>query len=118
MVTFGRAATAAGELFELIDRQSRINPFDDSGDKPTTTTGSLELRDIVFSYPSCPDTRVLNGYSLSVPAGKVTALVVSSLSLVQSFFLPLFLGFQRIWKEYHHWPLGKVVCANFRLYQV
>ncbi|SPJ90383.1 related to ATP-binding cassette multidrug transport protein ATRC [Fusarium torulosum] len=95
MVTFGRAATAAGELFELIDRQSRINPFDDSGDKPTTTTGSLELRDIVFSYPSRPDTRVLNGYSLSVPAGKVTALVGSSgsgkstiIGLLERWYVP------------------------------
>ena len=87
MVTFGRAATAAGELFELIDRESRINPFDDSGDKPTIIHGYLELQDIVFSYPSRPDTRVLNGYSLSIPAGKVTALVVSSLSLHQSLFL-------------------------------
>uniref|UniRef100_A0A0D2Y9I2 Leptomycin B resistance protein pmd1 n=1 Tax=Fusarium oxysporum (strain Fo5176) TaxID=660025 RepID=A0A0D2Y9I2_FUSOF len=92
MVTFSRAATAAGELFQLIDRESRINPFDDSGDKPTTTQGSLELKDVVFSYPSRPDTRVLNGYSLSIPAGKVTALVVSIPSLHSLSFLRFFQG--------------------------
>ncbi|KAH7201525.1 P-loop containing nucleoside triphosphate hydrolase protein [Fusarium oxysporum] len=95
MVTFSRAATAAGELFQLIDRESRINPFDDSGDKPTTTQGSLELKDIVFSYPSRPDTRVLNGYSLSIPAGKVTALVGPSgsgkstiIGLLERWYMP------------------------------
>ncbi|EMT73430.1 Leptomycin B resistance protein pmd1 [Fusarium odoratissimum] len=95
MVTFSRAATAAGELFQLIDRESRINPFDDSGDKPTTTQGSLELKDIVFSYPSRPGTRVLNGYSLSIPAGKVTALVGPSgsgkstiIGLLERWYMP------------------------------
>ncbi|PCD31348.1 hypothetical protein AU210_011003 [Fusarium oxysporum f. sp. radicis-cucumerinum] len=95
MVTFSRAATAAGELFQLIDRESRINPFDDSGDKPTTTQGSLELKDIVFSYPSRPDTRVLSGYSLSIPAGKVTALVGPSgsgkstiIGLLERWYMP------------------------------
>ncbi|EGU86063.1 hypothetical protein FOXB_03420 [Fusarium oxysporum f. sp. conglutinans Fo5176] len=95
MVTFSRAATAAGELFQLIDRESRINPFDDSGDKPTTTQGSSELKDIVFSYPSRPDTRVLNGYSLSIPAGKVTALVGPSgsgkstiIGLLERWYMP------------------------------
>lgn len=77
MVTFSRAATAAGELFELIDRESSIDPFDDSGDIPLTTMGSIELDGVVFSYPTRPSIRVLDGYSLSVPAGKVTALVVS-----------------------------------------
>ncbi|KAJ0319914.1 hypothetical protein Brms1b_003506 [Colletotrichum noveboracense] len=32
----------------------------------------------VFTYPTRPDTRVLEDYSLSIPAGKVTALVGSS----------------------------------------
>ncbi|KAM5353508.1 hypothetical protein ACJ41O_000158 [Fusarium nematophilum] len=78
MVTFSRAATAAGELFELIDRESSINPFEDSGDTPLTTTGFIELDGVIFSYPTRPGIRVLDGYSLSVPAGKVTALVGAS----------------------------------------
>lgn len=76
MVTFSRAASAAAELFVLIDRPSDINPFDDSGDKPLHTTGEITLNGINFSYPTRPNTRVLNDFSLSVPAGKVTALVV------------------------------------------
>lgn len=78
MVTFSRAATAAAELFVLIDRKSEINPFDESGDKPTDTAGEIELEGVTFSYPTRPDVRVLEDFSLRVPAGKVTALVVST----------------------------------------
>ncbi|KAH8651066.1 multidrug resistance protein 1, 2, 3 [Xylariales sp. PMI_506] len=75
MVTFSRAATAASELFALIDRQSEINPFDESGDKPNETTGIINLRGINFSYPTRPDVTILEDFNLSIPAGKVTALV-------------------------------------------
>ncbi|CAG9989103.1 unnamed protein product [Clonostachys byssicola] len=75
LVTFGRAGTAAGELFELIDRSSSINPFDHSGKVPQNTQGIIELRNLTFSYPTRPDIRVLDNFSLDVPAGKVTALV-------------------------------------------
>jgi ATP-binding cassette subfamily B (MDR/TAP) protein 1 len=77
MVTFTRATTAASELFALIDRPSNIDPFDCSGNKPQTLNGSIEIREISFSYPTRPDVTVLDNYSLRVPAGKVTALVVS-----------------------------------------
>ncbi|KAH7159792.1 ATP-binding cassette multidrug transport protein [Dactylonectria estremocensis] len=75
MVTFSRAATAAAELFVLIDRVSEINPFDESGEKPTDTAGEIELEGVTFRYPTRPDVRVLEEFSLRVPAGKVTALV-------------------------------------------
>ncbi|CAM1503728.1 Fc.00g013190.m01.CDS01, partial [Cosmosporella sp. VM-42] len=75
MVTFSRAATAASELFTLIDRQSEINPFDESGDKPDETAGIIDLRGVSFSYPTRPDVTVLEDFTLNIPAGKVTALV-------------------------------------------
>lgn len=78
MVAFTRAATAAAELFALIDRQSEINPFDESGEKPAATSGVINLHGINFSYPTRPDVTVLEDFSLNIPAGKVTALVVSS----------------------------------------
>lgn len=79
MVTFSRAATAASELFALIDRESEIDPFDKSGDKPERIFGTIDLHDVNFNYPSRPDVNVLENFTLSVPAGKVTALVVSSI---------------------------------------
>ncbi|KAH7196128.1 P-loop containing nucleoside triphosphate hydrolase protein [Fusarium oxysporum] len=78
MVMFGRAATAATELFRLIDRQSEIDPFDDSGERPDSLVGDVELQDVSFRYPTRPDVTVLDKLSLHVPAGKVTALVGTS----------------------------------------
>lgn len=77
MVAFSRAATAASELFALIDRESEINPFDESGDKPDGTAGNIDLHGVNFSYPTRPDAPVLEDFALNIPAGKVTALVVS-----------------------------------------
>jgi ATP-binding cassette subfamily B (MDR/TAP) protein 1 len=74
-VAFSRAASAAGELFALIDRESEINPFDESGDKPDDTKGVIDIEGIKFSYPSRADVTVLEDFTLNVPAGKVTALV-------------------------------------------
>ncbi|CAH0052065.1 unnamed protein product [Clonostachys solani] len=74
-VNFTRAGAAAAELFEVIDRQSEINPFDESGAKPDTIIGQIDLEGIKFAYSSRPDVNVLHDFTLSVPAGKVTALV-------------------------------------------
>ncbi|WYZ33785.1 hypothetical protein EsH8_I_000061 [Colletotrichum jinshuiense] len=75
MVTFGRSATAAAELFTLIDRKSEIDPFDLSGERPDKLVGEVQLQNVSFSYPTRPDVTVLDNFSLRVPAGKVTALV-------------------------------------------
>ncbi|KAI8650841.1 hypothetical protein NCS57_01419000 [Fusarium keratoplasticum] len=74
-VAFGRAATASVELFKLIDRESEINAFDNSGVKPEQITGTITMEDVSFSYPTRSEVTVLDKFSLTVPAGKVTALV-------------------------------------------
>ncbi|GAB7328849.1 hypothetical protein MBLNU13_g00727t2 [Cladosporium sp. NU13] len=73
-----KAATAAIELFQTIDRPSHIDPMATDGLRPEQCTGNIELKDVVFSYPSRPDSQVLGGLSLSIPAGKTTALVGAS----------------------------------------
>ncbi|GIZ49099.1 hypothetical protein CKM354_001213800 [Cercospora kikuchii] len=78
MVTFTRAATAASELFALIDRVSQIDPFHPGGKKPADSDGSIDIRGLTFSYPTRPDVIVLEDFNLQIPAGKVTALVGSS----------------------------------------
>jgi ATP-binding cassette subfamily B (MDR/TAP) protein 1 len=75
--TFGRAATAAVEFFKLIDRQSAIDAFDSSGSRPESVNGGIEIQGVRFMYPTRLDTTVLDSLTLSIPAGKVTALVVS-----------------------------------------
>ncbi|WDK12415.1 ABC transporter [Colletotrichum graminicola] len=77
-IEFTRAASAAAQLFKLIDRKSEIDALDKSGEKPTETTGVVDLENITFEYPTRPGVTVLNNYSLHVPAGKVTALVGTS----------------------------------------
>lgn len=77
MVTFSRATTAAFELFTLIDRKSKINPFNVSGEIPEQVVGSIDLHAVDFSYPARPDVKILEDFTLKAPAGKLTALVVS-----------------------------------------
>ncbi|TDZ19176.1 Leptomycin B resistance protein pmd1 [Colletotrichum orbiculare MAFF 240422] len=78
IIEFTRAASAAAQLFKLIDRESEIDPFSKTGDQPAKTVGVVELENITFSYPTRPGVTVLDNFSLHVPAGKVTALVGSS----------------------------------------
>ncbi|KAJ5155561.1 ABC transporter [Penicillium capsulatum] len=77
-IDFTRAASSALELFQLIDRQSQIDPFDAAGEQPTSVIGDIEFRDVSFSYPMRPGVTVLKDFSLHIPAGKVTALVGAS----------------------------------------
>ncbi|KDN65087.1 putative ABC transporter [Colletotrichum sublineola] len=77
-IEFTRAASAAAQLFKLIDRKSEIDAFETSGEQPTETVGVVDLENIIFEYPTRPGVTVLNNYSLHVPAGKVTALVGTS----------------------------------------
>ncbi|KAE8135854.1 P-loop containing nucleoside triphosphate hydrolase protein [Aspergillus pseudotamarii] len=95
-VTFTRAASAAAELFALIDRESEINPLDESGDKPQDTYGVIHIDNITFNYPNRPNVCVLEDLSLHVPAGKVTALVGASgsgkstiIGLLERWYKPL-----------------------------
>jgi ATP-binding cassette subfamily B (MDR/TAP) protein 1 len=76
MVTFTRAATAATEMFSLIDRRSKINALDSAGGIPLHVNGKIDIRGVSFSYPARPDVKILDNYSLHIPANKVTALVV------------------------------------------
>lgn len=76
-IDFARAGTSASQLFKLIDRESDINPFDESGEQPTETVGRIELENVTFAYPTRPGVTVLDDFSLTAPPGKVTALVVS-----------------------------------------
>jgi ATP-binding cassette subfamily B (MDR/TAP) protein 1 len=78
LIDFGRAASAAAELFQLMDRPSNIDPFDQSGEKPAEVQGGLDFEHITFSYPMRPGIKVLDDFSLHIPAGKVTALVGAS----------------------------------------
>lgn len=76
-VDFSQAASAASKLFSLVDRTSGIDPFSKAGERPSEVNGIIELDNVRFAYPTRPNTTVLQDFSLTIPAGKVTALVVS-----------------------------------------
>jgi ATP-binding cassette subfamily B (MDR/TAP) protein 1 len=72
------AASAANDLFKIIDRTSQVDSMSKSGQIPTQCRGEIELRDLEFHYPSRPDAPILRGTNLKLPAGKTTALVGAS----------------------------------------
>lgn len=96
-------------MFGLIDRESSINPFDESGERLDQVQGTIEIDGVCFSYPSRPDVTVLNDFTLKIPKGKVTALVVSPADDVFVSRILTREGTERIWKEYRNWSLGTVV---------
>jgi ATP-binding cassette, subfamily B (MDR/TAP), member 1 len=74
-IEFTRAASAAAQLFVLIDRNTAIDPLDPSGEQPSSLQGIIEFEDVTFAYPTRPELVVLDRFSFHAPAGKVTALV-------------------------------------------
>jgi ATP-binding cassette subfamily B (MDR/TAP) protein 1 len=65
------AKPAVNSVFALLDRRSKINPFDTSGVVPKSIIGKIEFERVSFRYPTRPTVQILNGFSLSVKAGKV-----------------------------------------------
>lgn len=95
MSAFAKARVAAAKIFRIIDHKPGIDRNSESGVELDTVTGQVELKNVDFSYPSRPDVRILNNFSLTVPAGKTIALVGSSgsgkstvVSLIERFYDP------------------------------
>ncbi|KAL3922482.1 MAG: hypothetical protein SGPRY_004545 [Prymnesium sp.] len=90
-----KAMAAAQSMLQILQRKSLINPFDESGDKLPAPRGDLELRDVVFAYPTAPEHPVCKGYSLSIESGKTCALCGPSgsgkstiIALLERFYDP------------------------------
>ena len=67
---------AAVEVFGTIQRQPDIDASsDDAGIKLEDFDGSLEFRDVVFSYPSRPSNVIFRNFSLEIAPGSSVALV-------------------------------------------
>jgi ATP-binding cassette subfamily B protein len=68
-----RAAGAAERVFDLLHRTPQI-PAND-GRQLTAVEGKVEFKDVAFAYPTRPDTRVLQNFSLALKPGEVVAVV-------------------------------------------
>ncbi|KAF8399360.1 hypothetical protein HHK36_015225 [Tetracentron sinense] len=91
-----KGTDAVSSVFSVLDRYSRIEPQDPKGDKPEKLIGNVELHDVEFAYPARPDVIIFKGFSLSIEAGKSTALVGQSgsgkstiIGLIERFYDPL-----------------------------
>lgn len=68
-----KAKTAAASIFAIIDRESKIDPSDESGTILEDVKGEIELHHVSFKYPSRPDVQVFRDLNLKIRAGKVSA---------------------------------------------
>ncbi|KAM0324384.1 hypothetical protein ACHAQA_008165 [Verticillium albo-atrum] len=93
---FSTAIAAAAKIYNTIDRVSPLDPSVDTGDKLEKLEGTITLENIKHIYPSRPEVTVMQDVSLTIPAGKTTALVGASgsgkstiVGLVERFYDPV-----------------------------
>ncbi|XP_042050819.1 ABC transporter B family member 2-like [Salvia splendens] len=63
-------------VFEMLDRRTEI--VNDVGEEVVRVEGSIELKDVEFSYPSRPNVMIFKDFSLRVHPGRSMALVGQS----------------------------------------
>jgi ATP-binding cassette subfamily B (MDR/TAP) protein 1 len=92
--TFNQAKAAGKEVFKVIRRSPSIN-YGKGGVVLEKVYGEIKLCEVHFAYPSRQDKTILQGFSLSIPTGKVVALIGGSgcgkstvISLLQRFYDP------------------------------
>jgi len=75
-----RAAGATERLLELLDAQSNIKNPDQPKPLPQRATNgaTLTLSDVMFNYPSRPDSAALSHLNVAVASGETVAIVGSS----------------------------------------
>ncbi|KAI5062204.1 hypothetical protein GOP47_0022743 [Adiantum capillus-veneris] len=91
-----KGSEAIDSVFEIIDRQTSIDPDDQSLETVSKVHGDVDLVDVEFAYPTRPDVIIFKGFNLSVRAGDSLALVGASgsgkssvVGLVERFYDPL-----------------------------
>ncbi|KAL5554201.1 hypothetical protein UlMin_041602 [Ulmus minor] len=87
---------AIRSVFDIMDRDTSINPESSKSYEPKTITGHVELCDIHFAYPARPNVMIFQGFSINIEGGNSTALVGKSgsgkstiIGLIERFYDPL-----------------------------
>ncbi|XP_061110025.1 antigen peptide transporter 2a isoform X2 [Conger conger] len=84
---------AAAKVFEYLDREPQVSTEGEL--QLETLRGHVQFQDLTFSYPTRPDCPALQGFSLEMKPGHMTALVGASgggkstcVSLLERFYQP------------------------------
>ncbi|TVU32270.1 hypothetical protein EJB05_23994 [Eragrostis curvula] len=92
---FASGRIAAYKMFATIYRNPEIDANDKNGLVLENFVGSVELKDVHFSYPARPEQQIFCGFSITIPTGMTMALVGESgsgkstvISLVERFYDP------------------------------
>ncbi|KYQ88935.1 ABC transporter B family protein [Tieghemostelium lacteum] len=95
VTSFANGRGAAFKIYQIIDRKSKIDPFAESGDKTMQIQGDIEYRGVGFSYPTRPEVKIFNNFTLSIKKGQTVALVgdsgggkSSAIALLERFYDP------------------------------
>ncbi|CAD6238380.1 unnamed protein product [Miscanthus lutarioriparius] len=90
-----KANDAAASVFEILDRESKIDYSCEDGITITSVRGEIDFKNVCFKYPSRPNVQIFKDLSLSIPSGKIVALVGESgsgkstaIALLERFYDP------------------------------
>lgn len=91
-----KGIVAAGRIFQLLEREPIIDSSSQAGSKLPTSQFDIHFKNVRFTYPTRPKAKILQGLDLTIPQGKVVALVGGSgcgkstcIQLLERFYNPL-----------------------------
>eukprot|EP00249_Psilotum_nudum_P015453 c25333_g3_i2 orf=348-4094(+) len=87
---------SVGSVFEVLDRQTQVDPDDPNAEDITQVKGLIQLKHVSFKYPSRPDVSILENLDLRIEEGRSLALVGASgsgkstvIALILRFYDPV-----------------------------
>lgn len=74
----GKCSSAAESIFNLLDKESKINSDSMDGETPLEIHGEIKLENVNFEYPSRPQVSIFKSFNLEIKAGTTVGIVGAS----------------------------------------